>query len=231
MSWSVRAASPCRGLRWRHVVKLQYLTIQQRRIPRKRVGGTERVQPSWFHGGIGREVRKRKRFYHAAKCNPTPENERRLYNQRRVVKKMVRQAKVAEEHRVALACHDNPKEFFGYVNKHKPRAPLGPMFSADGHLLTNDEEMAREFNTNFSNVFTVEDVDNIPDPVIVHGGENTITDIDWAEPEVEAKLKELKPEKAAGSDGFLPKVLKAAAGGVIPHLCQIFDHGRGAQDF
>ena len=53
---------------------------------------------------------------------------------------MVRQAKVAEEHRVALACHDDPKEFFGYANKHKPRAPLGPVFSADGHLLTNDEE-------------------------------------------------------------------------------------------
>ena len=51
-----------------------YLTIQQRRILQKRVGGTERVQPSWFHGGIGREVRKRKHFYHAAKSHPTPEN-------------------------------------------------------------------------------------------------------------------------------------------------------------
>ena len=125
---------------------------------------------------------------------------------------MVRQAKVAEEHRVALACHDNPKEFFGYVNMHKPRAPLGPVFSVDGHLLTIDEEMAREFNTYFSNVFTVEDIDNIPDPVIVHAGENTLTNIDCAEPEVEAKLKELNPDKAAGSDGFLPKV-----------PCQIFN--------
>ena len=83
--------------------------------------------------------------------------------------------------------------------------------------------MAREFNTYFSNVFTVEDIDNIPDPVIVHAGENTLTDIDCAEPEVEAKLKELKPDKAAGSDGFLSKVLKAVAGGVVPHLCQIFN--------
>ena len=49
-----------------------------------------------------------------------------------------------------------------------------------------------------------------------------LTDIDCAEPEVEAKL-ELKPDKAAGSDGFLPKVLKAVAGGVVPHLCQIFN--------
>ena len=85
--------------------------------------------------------------------------------------------------------------------------------------------MAREFNNYFSNVFTVEDVDNIPDPVIVHAGENTNTDIDCAEPEVEAKLK---PDKAAGFDGFLPKVLQGVADGVVPHLCQIFDHGRGA---
>ena len=28
---------------------------------------------------------------------------------------MVRQAKVAKEHRVALMCHDNPNEFFDYV--------------------------------------------------------------------------------------------------------------------
>ena len=162
------------------------------------------------------------------KCNPTPENEHGLFNQRRVVKKIVRQAKVAEKHRVALASHDNPKEFFVYVNKHKPCAHLGPMFSVDGPLLTNNEEMAREFNNYCSNVFTVKDIDNIPDPVIIHAGENTLTDIDCAEPEVEAKLKELKPDKAAGSDIFLLKILKAVADGVVQHLCQIFDHGRGA---
>ena len=86
---------------------------------------------------------------------------------------MVLQAKVAKEHRVTLAYHDNPKEFFGYVNKHKPRAPVGSLFSSDRHMVTDDGERAREFNNYFSNVFRVEDVDNIPDPVIVHAGENT----------------------------------------------------------
>ena len=104
------------------------------------------------------------------------------------------------------------------------------MFSSDGHLVINDEEITREFNNYFSNVFTVEDVDNIPDPLIVHAGENTLTDIDCAQPVVGAKLKKLKTGKAAGSDSFLPKVLKAVADGVVPHLCQIFDHGRGALD-
>ena len=175
----------------------QLLTIQQRSILQKRVLRTKRVQPYWFHGGIRREVKKRKHFCHAAKINPTPDNESRLYTQRRVVKRMMRQAKVAEKHRVALACHDNPNEFFGYVNKLKQRAPLGPVFSSDayGHLVTDDEDMAREYNNCSSNVFTVKDVDNLPDPVIVHASENTLTDINCAKTEVEAKLKELKPDK------------------------------------
>ena len=43
-----------------------------------KVGGTEQVQTSLFHEGIGREVKKRKRFYHAVKSNPNSENDRRL---------------------------------------------------------------------------------------------------------------------------------------------------------
>ena len=95
----------------------QFCNVQQRRIPQMVVRETGRVQLSCFYGDInGREVKKRKLLYHATKSNPTNENERRLYLQRRVVKKMVRQAYVAEELQVALACHDNPKELFGYVS-------------------------------------------------------------------------------------------------------------------
>ena len=77
-----------------------------------------------------------------------------------------------------MACHNNPKEFFGKVNKHKQCAPVCPGFSTEEYSVTDDEEMDREFNNYFSNVFTIEDVDNIPDPVIVHAGENTLTDIE-----------------------------------------------------
>ena len=46
-----------------------------------------------------------------------------------------------------MACYDNPKEFFGCVNKHTLRAPLGPMFSSDGQMVTDDEGIAREIST------------------------------------------------------------------------------------
>ena len=133
-----------------------------------RIGGTEQVQPSWFYEGNGRKVKKRKCIFHVSKSNPTFENERGLYLQRKVGKKMM---KVAGEHKISMAYHNNPEEFFGYINKHTQRAPLGPVFSSDGHLVTDDKEIARALNIYFSNVFTVEDVDFIPDPAIVHSCE------------------------------------------------------------
>ena len=84
---------------------------------------------------------------------------------------MIRQAKVAKEHRVAFSCKDNPKEFFGYVNKQRPRAPLGPVLSDNGQLVTSDRDIATKFNNYFSSVFTLENINNIPNPVVVHAGE------------------------------------------------------------
>lgn len=203
--------------------RASYLEIQSRCIPLRRVGGTAKVKPSWFHDGIGRAIRERKRRYFIAKHDPSPESLRLLYDQRRVVKAMVRRAKVDEEHRVALACRDNPKEFYGFVNQHKPRTPLGPVMSDAGNLVTSNAGIAREFNSYFTSVFTVEDVVNIPAPVVVYDGLDTLSEIRCTVPEIVAKIGDLDPNKAAGPDGFLPKVLKAVADEIAPHLCQVFN--------
>ena len=81
--------------------------------------------------------------------------------------------------------------FVMLTSKLVQHALQGSMFSSDRHLVTDGEEMAREFNTYFSNAFNVEDVDNIPDADIVHARENTLTDIDCSESEIKAKLKKL----------------------------------------
>ena len=203
--------------------KANYISIQDRCIPRKRVGGSRKVQPRWFHDDLGREIRRRKLLYTSAKTNPTPENERLLINQRRLVKKMVRQAKVAEEHRVALACKGNPKEFFAYVNSRKPtRSSIGPIRSSQGVLVTSDADIAAELNSYFVSVFTREDTVVTPDPVVTYDGQETLTEIVCTVEEVAAKLGQLDPNKAAGSDGFLPKVMKKVKDGLAAHLHQIF---------
>ena len=193
--------------------RTKFQAIQQKHIPynesRGNWAGTTELIP-WGNWSWGWESETL--LPYAAKSNLTHENERWLYIQRRVVKKMVRHAKVAEDHRIALACLDNHKEFFGFVNKLTQGELLGPAFSSKGRLVTNDDEMAWEFNTYFINVFTVGDVDNIPDPVTVYACKNNLTGIDCSEPKVEAKLK---PDKAAVSDGFLPKVLEAVHYSVV----------------
>lgn len=203
--------------------KTNFMAIQSTCIPTKRVGGTAKVKPTWFHDGIGRAIKERKRRYRLARQDPSPETQILLIEQRRVVKRMVRVAKVSEEHRVARACRNNPKEFYRFVNSHKPRTPLGPVMSDDGTLVTNNADIAREFNEYFSSVFTVEDLHEVPEPVIVYDDVNTLNEIRCTVPEIVAKIGELNPNKAAGPDGFLPKVLKAVADSVAPHLCQIFN--------
>ena len=49
----------------------------------------------------------------------------------------------------------------------------------------------------FASVFTVENMNNLPDPVVVHAGD-TLRSIDCHEPEILEKLKHLKPDKAPG---------------------------------
>ena len=138
--------------------RTRFMAVQSECIPVKRVGGTAKENPKWFSREIGRAIRRRKELNALVKRQPTPPLMQELVTQRRIVKRLVRRAKVAEERRVALACKTNPKEFYQYVSSRKGiRANLGPLEKADGSVTTCSVEVANEFNSYFSRVFTVED--------------------------------------------------------------------------
>lgn len=199
----------------------QYQEIQAMCIPFKRIGGTDRVKPSWFSRGLAEEIAVRKRLYRTAKSNPSPLATNLLARQRRTVKRMVRQAKASEEQRVALACKDNPKEFFAYVNQHKVKKQLGPLQSSNGLLITDSLGIVQEFNQYFSSVFTVEDA-RLPPPVITYDGGEPLEGISIVQDDIYEKLSHLDPYKAPGPDNFLPTVMKAVAVGLAPHLVPVF---------
>ena len=203
--------------------KANFLAIQADCIPNKQVGGTAKVNPKWYNPTIDREIKERKRLYRIQEETPTEACKARYTQKRTEVKRIVRRAKVAEEHRVALACKDNPKEFFGYVNSRKPvRARLGPLRTDQG-MVTSDAGVANEFNRYFASVFTAGEDDDIPAPDIIYDGEDRLLEIQCTEEEIANKVGKLDPSKAPGSDGFLPKVLKSTKAGVVPHLLQIFN--------
>ena len=135
----------------------KYEYIQSRFIHFKSQGGSSKVNPTWFNREIKAAIHRRKSLYVAARNEPSHEAQSLLTNQRRLVKRHVRQAKALEEQRVALACKDNPKEFYAYVNKHKVCKLLGPLQLETGELVSENREMAGVFNQYFSSVFTIED--------------------------------------------------------------------------
>ena len=200
----------------------QYQEIQARCIPLKRVGGTAKVKPSWFSQELSAAIAERKRLYRTVQFGPSPEAVALLARQRRAVKRMVRRAKASEENRVALACKDNPKEFFAYVNQHKVKKQLGPLQSSNGLLITDNLGIAQEFNQYFSSVFTVEDA-RLPPPVITYDGNEPLEGISIVQDKIYEKLSQLDPYKAPGPDNFLPTVMKAVAVGLAPHLVPVFN--------
>lgn len=204
--------------------KAEFMALQANCIPYRRVGGSSKVSPTWFNRQIGQAIAERKLAYGMVKTHPTPEGVRRLAILRRQVKRLVRTAKRNEELRVAEAAKRNPKEFFAYVNSRKPiRGKIGPLTSNEGNLIVGDEEIANELNTFFTSVFTVEDGGEPPQPTVRYLGDEPLQSIRCNEQDVAAKITKMGANKAAGPDGFYPKVIKAVAPEIVPHLAVLFN--------
>ncbi len=204
--------------------KTRFMAIQTACIPLKRIGGTSKRKPKWFHRDISLAIADRKTAYYLVKTQSTPERVADLTNLRRLVKRLVRTAKRNEELRVAAISKHNPKEFYEYVNSRKPiRSNIGPLTSDQGNVLSSNADIAEELNTFFTSVFTIENTTNLPEPVLRYIGEHRLLDIQCTAAEISEKIGKLKPNKSAGPDGFLPRVVKSVSDEIVPHLLVIFN--------
>jgi len=89
--------------------------------------------------------------------------------------------------------------------------------------VTTDADIATAFNDYFTNVFSREDDRALPAPVVLYGGEETLDEVSFTVEKVSSKIRQLKPDKSPGPDGFLPRVLREVCAGVAPHLARIFN--------
>ena len=108
----------------------------------------------------------------------------------RKVDKLVRNAKINEEKRVASASKRNPKEFFGYVSSRKPiKNNISPLKDSEGNLVTNDSEKAELMNNYFNSVLTIENLAIIPEPTIIYKGPNPLHKISFTLEDINTKIK------------------------------------------
>mgnify|MGYP000403395009 CR=1 FL=1 len=115
------------------------------------------------------------------------------------------------EKKLAREIKINPKAFWRYTNsKLKTRTKIGNLLNEDGSITTTSKEKADVLNKFFSSVFTEEATQNIPTLAPQYDG-LPLDDIDIQSDTIKKKLLELKISKAAGPDGWHPRVLNELA--------------------
>ena len=142
---------------------------------------------------------------------------------RREVKRIVKQEKRNKELNIARICKHNPKSFYSYINKRRiVRDNIGPLKTLDGIVITNYNDMANTMNNYFSSVFTIEQLNNVPQFGQYEG--NVFDTFNFSTKEVQEKLQHLNIYKSTGPDMLHPRNLRALEDKLARPLTHIFNN-------
>jgi hypothetical protein len=173
----------------------------------------------WMTREILQLIRKKRRLWKRAKHG---QNVAEYEEVARETSKKIRAAKRHMEQRLAKDKTGNKKPFFNYVRKKtKTRENVGPLKDGSGQMITEPEQMAEELNRCFSDVFTREDVTNVP-RARQHATRTRLTNTFITAQKVRQKIKQLKPTGAAGPDGITTRLLQNCAEEISPVLAVIY---------
>ena len=125
----------------------------------------------------------------------------------------IHKAKRNFEKKLADNIKSDPKSFYAYSrSKMKTKDKVGPLFNTDG-TIADGQQAANLLNAYFTSVFTVENVDLLPDPTELFNRDNmhSLQELILNEDQICKTIENLKPNKAPGVDGLLSRVLKEIA--------------------
>ena len=118
------------------------------------------------------------------------------------------------------AIEENPKRFWSYIKQLKKEEPGIADFEINGSIISDNKSKADILNNQSSNVFTREDLSNIPD--IGYDRIPAIDSMSITTNGVAKQLSLLKTNKASGPDAIPPWFLKEHAAEIAPILTNIF---------
>ena len=180
-------------------------------------------KPKWFDDNISAAIGNRQKAYKIYLAQPSEETKKAHVKKCRVVKTLIRRAKLQNEERVAAVAKSNPKAFFAHVNSTKPiKSCIGPLKNGEGRIVGNDLEMAELLNEYFASVYTEENMSNMPIVQSRYQGSNPLSEINITPAKVREKIKKLNQNKSQGPDNFHPRVIKETLDEITLHLCDIY---------
>ena len=114
---------------------------------------------------------KKRKLWRTYKRTKRAEVHQRFIEVRREADAAIAIAKRRYEERLASRIKEDPKSFFAYArSKQNTKASVRPLKKGDGTLAVDDAESAELLNAQFSSVFMEEDLERVPEPVLLFQG-------------------------------------------------------------
>ena len=136
-----------------------------------------------------------------------------------------RKAKLDFERKLAKNIKVDSKSFYSYVRSvQRCKDKVGPLKDMDGNVITDDECAANHLNDYFCSVFTVENLDNVPQPKQVFQGseQDCLNKLVISTDDVKLKLERLRTDKSPGVDELHPMLLRELRDEIAEPLAEIF---------
>lgn len=200
--------------------------IENEFIPKKRIKIGIKSKPQWWKPEIRNFIRNRNKKYKIQKNYPTDVNKQTYSIARRLVKRSIRNAKRNYEIMIATNFKKEPKMFYNYIrNRKMNREIIGPLRNNAGILFEEEKEITECLNDYFSSVFTVENLNNMPEieDIRLFEADNTLETLEISEGDVREYLNNIKLRKSPGPDGFTPMILKELKEEIYIPLTHIFN--------
>ena len=156
--------------------------------------------------------RRKNKLY--AKYLRTREDEtfRRFATLRNKLRKKTRELRRNHEVKLVQDFKENPKQMWRYINSRlKTRSSIEDLNCGDGTVARTDMAKAEELRSFFSSVFTVEDMQNMPDFTELVPLNLCIEDVTFTAFDIRKRLKNLNASKSPGPDGIHPRILVECA--------------------
>ena len=168
-------------------------------------------------------VRRKRRLWRKYKVTKKDQDFSDYKKAEKKCKKAQRNAKRNYEKKLAKDFKTNPRAFYKYVNcKKSTRECIGPL-KIDNVSIDSNKGMADALNSYFSSVFTVEDVENVPEIDRLRDDMNDLTSIVFHVAVIKKKMLNLKRFSAPGPDNFSPNLLINLAETLMYPLAYLFE--------
>ena len=169
-----------------------------------------------------KKIRGRSKAWQKYRQNSSGRNFVKYKQIRNEVNRCMKKEDNLNRKRILKGFKGNPKKFYGYTrNMQSVKDTVIALKKGNGELTKTDQETADLLSAYFKEVYTVEDITNIPMA--------TATAITWEDTNLEfstdtvmKKLQQLKTDKSPGPDGIHPLLLRECATVLAKPLSLIF---------